>query len=120
MSPRESSTPGPLPWRTGRLGRPEPPAAGERFDPVVTLRAVDIEQITSSATPDPTTYDQAQDEWVLVLEGRAVLDVGGSSVTLEAGEWLLLPARTAHRVVRTVEGTRWLAVHVHPQEVASP
>jgi cupin 2 domain-containing protein len=98
MSSFEPSASGQPAWRTGRLSRPAPPAVGERFDPVVTLRAVDIEEITSSDTPDPTNYDQAQDEWVLVLEGSATLDVDGTTVTLGAGEWLLLPARTKHRV----------------------
>jgi cupin 2 domain-containing protein len=116
MTTRDPSASGPTAWRTGRLSSSEPPVVGERFDPIVALRSVDIEQITSSATPDPTTYDQAQDEWVLVLEGRATLDVEGSTVTLAAGDWLLLPARTRHRVVDTATGTRWLAVHIHPDE----
>jgi quercetin dioxygenase-like cupin family protein len=116
MSTRDPSASGPTAWRTGRLNSPEPPVVGERFDPIVALRSVDIEQITSSATPDPTTYDQAQDEWVLVLEGRATLDVDGSTVTLAAGDWLLLPARTHHRVIETAAGTRWLAIHIHPVE----
>ena len=114
MTSHDASPSGARAWRTGRLVRPEPPAVGERFDAVLALDAIDIEEITSSATPDPTAYDQAQDEWVLVLEGRASLDVDGTTVTLAADEWLLLPARTKHRVLHTEPGTRWLAVHVHP------
>jgi len=30
------------------------------------------------------------------------------------GEWVLIRAQTRHRVVETVAGTHWLAVHIHP------
>ena len=64
--------------------------------------------------PDSFEYRQPQDEWVVVLEGTATLDVDGAEVTLEAGEWVLIGALAKHRVLHTLAGTRWLAVHVHP------
>jgi quercetin dioxygenase-like cupin family protein len=72
-----------------------------------------VEQIISSSSPDPVEYLQVQDEWVVVLDGAAVLDVDGTEVRLEPGDWVLLPAETPHRVLMTEAGTRWLAVHVH-------
>jgi cupin 2 domain-containing protein len=75
-----------------------------------------IEHIVSSATVEPIDYDQDRDEWVVVLEGAATLAVdvpdGTETVDLAAGDWVLLPARWRHRVVRTTTGTRWLAVHL--------
>ena len=61
------------------------------------VQNVVIEEIVSSATPDSFEYRQIQDEWVVVLEGAATLDVDGTEVTLAAGEWILIPARTRHR-----------------------
>ena len=54
------------------------------------------------------------DEWVVVLDGSAELEVAGQQRTLAAGDWIVLPAGTPHRVLATTTGTRWLAVHVAP------
>jgi cupin 2 domain-containing protein len=105
----------PEPLRRGRL-RPggAAPKAGESSEPLAGPGEVVVEQILSSSSPDPCLYDQPADEWVLVLEGGATLDVAGEAVTLAAGDWLLLPAGTAHRVLGTEQGTSWLAVHPPP------
>lgn len=76
------------------------------------MRNVMVEQIISSSSPDPVEYLQVQDEWAVVLEGAAVLDVDGTEVRLGPGDWVLLSAATPHRVLMTEAGTRWLAVHV--------
>jgi len=91
----------------------ELPVAGERFETLLTCRNVTIERIVSSAEPENIAYLQDQDEWVVVLEGRAELEVAGSVKTLAKGEYLFLPARTPHRVLKTASGTLWLAVHIH-------
>ncbi|CAN5448869.1 hypothetical protein BH23ACT9_BH23ACT9_20450 [soil metagenome] len=107
--------PGPDAPRRAQRGRlrsaGEAPEEGESSADLARVGSARIVEILSSATPDRTPYDQAEDEWVVVLEGRAELEVDGEHVDLEAGDWLLLPARTAHRVLSTAPGTRWLAVH---------
>lgn len=72
-----------------------------------------FEQILSGADVEPEDYLQDQDEWVVVLAGRAVMDVGGNRVELATGDWVLLPAGVPHRLVEVDAGTNWLAVHVH-------
>jgi len=109
---------GPLsraPWRRGQLsdGVAAPPQ-GERFDELAALRNTRIERITSSNRPVSDLYDQLQDEWVALLEGEAELDIDDTRVTLRAGEYLVLPAHTPHRVLKTTPGARWLAVHIDP------
>jgi cupin 2 domain-containing protein len=69
-----------------------------------------VEQILSGALPEPFSFDQDFDEWVVLLEGRARLLVDGEEVELESGEWLLLPAGCPHTVVETQPGTSWLAL----------
>ena len=46
----------------------------------------------------------------VVLAGAAVLEVDGVAHEVGAGDWWLLPAGTAHTIVRTDPGTSWLAV----------
>jgi quercetin dioxygenase-like cupin family protein len=98
----------------GRLGSSTAPARGEHFATLARLGAVVIEEITSSAAPDTAVQVQSHDEWVALLEGSAELDLDGQAVVLSAGDWLVVPAGTPHRVLRTATGTRWLAVHAPP------
>lgn len=61
-------------------------------------------------------YDQAQDEWVLLLQGHARLSLAdGEIIELRAGDYVLLPARCRHRVDWTAPDTEtvWLAVHIY-------
>jgi cupin 2 domain-containing protein len=76
---------------------------------------VRIERIVSNghASPDGFWYDQDQHEWVMLVQGEAVLALEGQpDVHLRAGEYLNIPAHVRHRVVRTAQDqtTVWLAV----------
>ena len=90
------------------------PAVGERSGELARLGGVVIEQILSGALGAPMDYDQDHDEWVLLLSGGATLEVADETLDLVAGDWVLLAAHMRHRLVRTVPGTRWLAVHAAP------
>jgi cupin 2 domain-containing protein len=94
------------------------PDKGEVFTELLRRRNVGIERILSSDTPDPVVYDQEQDEWVLLLEGRATLEVAGATIDLMPGDHVFIPARTPHRVSATFPEPRclWLAVHIYPEE----
>ena len=98
----------------GSLTDDSVPLVGEEFRRLVQLQNVAIEEIVSSALPDSFDYRQDHDEWVVVLDGEADLEVDGEPVTLARGEWVLIRADTPHRVLRTEAGTRWLAVRVFP------
>jgi cupin 2 domain-containing protein len=86
------------------------PDEGERVTQLARFPTLTVEQILSGALPEPVSFDQDFDEWVLLLEGRARLLVDGEEVELESGEWLLLPAGCPHTVVETQPGTSWLAL----------
>ena len=100
--------------RVGRLD-PTAPLAGERFVDLADLGTARVEHIVSSDSPDPTEQVQEWDEWVLVLSGAAQLEIRGHRHDLTAGNWVLLPAGTPHRVLRTDAGTQWIAVHAAPR-----
>lgn len=73
---------------------------------------------TGQATPPGEWYDQADDEWVVVLHGAAAVRVADEPEArhLEPGDWLLLPAGCRHRVEWTAADgpTVWLALHHVP------
>jgi cupin 2 domain-containing protein len=94
----------------------EPPHEGERFDTLLRHRHLHVERIVSSSRITPQAYVQAQDEWVLLVQGEALLTVAGQAVPLKAGDHLFIQAGVPHTVERTAEGTVWLAVHLHPGE----
>lgn len=72
-----------------------------------------LERITSYGHPSPSGYwyDQEQDEWVALLQGKASLEFETGSITLTAGNHLLIPAHCKHRVARVSVDAIWLALH---------
>ena len=92
-------------------------AEGEVFEPLVSSQGLKIERIVSGgqASPPDHWYDQEQHEWVMVVSGRAGLEIAGRDgvVELGPGDWIELPAHCRHRVAWTSEDepTVWLAVH---------
>ena len=82
---------------------------------------VRIERIVShgQASPPGFWYDQDEDEYVLLLEGAAVVEIEGTgSVRLGPGDWIDLPAHVRHRVAFTEPDTDtvWLAVFRRPSQ----
>lgn len=90
-----------------------PPATGERFDTLLSHQGLVIERIVSTSKIESQQYVQEQDEWVVLLTGEALLKVAERQVPLRAGDYLFLPSRTPHTVLRVSDGAMWLAVHMH-------
>ena len=90
----------------------------ELFTTLVDNPNCRIERIVSygQGSPEGFWYDQAWDEWVLLLSGSAELDLDGRRVMLTSGDHQLIPAGLRHRVIKTdlEEPTIWLAVHLNP------
>ena len=92
------------------------PLRDECIENLLERSGLRIERILSAPGSASGPYDQERDEWVLLLQGRAVLEVEGERVELRAGEALLLPAHRVHNVLDTSADPPcvWLAVHVDP------
>lgn len=90
-----------------------PPQEGERFEALLSHKGLVVERIVSSSKIASQEYVQEQDEWVVLLQGEATLDVDGQTVQLRSGDYLFLPSRTPHTVQRVSDGALWLAVHLH-------
>ncbi|MBK1782623.1 cupin domain-containing protein [Advenella sp. WQ 585] len=89
----------------------------ESFDDLLAVPGLRIERIVSygQASPPGFWYEQDWDEWVMVLQGTATLQIEEKEdlVTLRKGDHYWLPAGCRHRVAFTAkdEATIWLAVH---------
>ncbi len=92
------------------------PDTGETFTPLFDHPQARILRIASSDDIKPILYDQEEDEWVVVIEGKAVLEIEGEESVLYRGESLFIPAHTKHRVLKAKRGTVWLAVHLSSNE----
>jgi len=87
----------------------------EKFEDILNMPNLRIERIISSGQSSPETgwYDQDENEWVIVVEGKAVLEFEESgAITLNKGDHLNIPAHTKHKVSWTDPNqlTIWLAV----------
>ena len=95
----------------GRLRSPDTaPTNGEQLTHLADLEGAVVDQILSGRLDGAVDYRQDEDEWVVVLNGRAILDVEDERLHLGPGDWVMLPARTLHRLVETDPGTSWLTV----------
>lgn len=75
-----------------------------------------IERIISQGqiTPENTWFDQDQDEWVVLLQGKStILFEENNEIQLNTGDYLLIPAHQKHRVTYTSTSPAciWLAIH---------
>ena len=88
----------------------------ELFEEIVKSESVKIERIISDghASPKSGWYDSAQNEWVIVLQGEAILSFENEAdVALKRGDHHNIPAHKRHKVAYTSlsEKTIWLAVY---------
>jgi cupin 2 domain-containing protein len=92
-------------------------AAGEDFTELLDRPGLRIERIVSNghASPPGFWYDQPQHEWVLLLQGSALLRFADEpeARALGPGDYVFIPAHRCHRVDATdpTRPTIWLAVH---------
>ncbi|WP_345992076.1 cupin domain-containing protein [Sulfurimonas sp. HSL-1716] len=89
-----------------------PKRGKELFKTLLSHKNVKIEFIHSNSIENGVLYDQDHDEWVAVLTGSAVLEIGDVRHTLNEGDFIFIKANTPHRVISTDEKTLWLAVHI--------
>lgn len=88
----------------------------EIFDQLFKNESIMIERIISAGQSSPPGfwYEQEHNEWVLLLQGDAVIGYqDGQVIDLQTGDYLFLPAGLAHRVEKTSLDPPciWLAIH---------
>lgn len=89
----------------------------ERFDTLLERPGLKIERIVSTGqcSAPGFWYDQDTAEWVVLLEGQAILRLESEAEprTLRVGDFLEIPAHRRHRVEATSSDgpSVWLAIH---------
>jgi cupin 2 domain-containing protein len=92
-------------------------AVGEQVTRLLDSPAFKLEQIVSNgeASAKDFWYDQPEAEWVLLVHGKATLRFAGEELLeLGAGDSLLIPACSKHRVDSCSPDALWLALHFPP------
>lgn len=88
----------------------------ELFEELVSNDDITIERIVSHGHTSPKSgwYDQDKNEWVILLEGEAVLSFENKEdVRLSPGDYINIQKHTKHKVSWTSlkEKSIWLAIH---------
>ena len=95
---------------------PRSPLPDELFETLLEGGGYKLERIisTGQVTPEDQWDDQEQDEWVVLLKGRAkLLFENNKEVSLSSGDYLFIPAHKRHKVIWTdpEEVCVWLAFY---------
>ena len=72
--------------------------------------SIKIEAIRSWLKTPGETYNQDQDEWVLLISGEASFLVEDQKLQLKSGDYFLLPKHTEHQVLSTSNDALWLGI----------
>ena len=87
----------------------------EIFEELLKHDNIRIERICSSGqvSPEGFWYDQDENEWVIVLQGNAIIEFADKRRSeLSKGDYIFLPSHNKHRVAYTSEKPEciWLAI----------
>ena len=86
----------------------------EEFIEILRDKNIRIERIVSNGqkSEDDFWYDQDENEFILILEGSAIIEFQNKEVSLKKGDYIDIKSHEKHRVKYTSnsEPTVWLAV----------
>mgnify|MGYP001810020063 CR=1 FL=1 len=91
-------------------GREEPVENSELFSTLFQNDSLKIESIRSWLKSPGEMYNQEKDEWVMLLEGSAELEINRRTFSLTRGDYCFIPKHTPHRVLSTSKNALWLGV----------
>ncbi len=92
-------------------------SADETFATLISAPGLIVQRIVSTgqASPPGFWYEQADAEWILLIQGEALLRFADETEPrhLQAGDYLDIAAGRKHRVDWTKPGahTIWVAIH---------
>lgn len=88
------------------------PSTGETLTTLLAHKNIKINHILSSDDFEATEYNQEEDEWLVLLEGKATLLIDKVVKILKNGDTLFIPANVPHTILSIEKGTAWLTVHI--------
>ena len=90
----------------------QPSDGEEAIETLLQKENITINRIVSNRVIDGQWYDQDEDEWLVLMEGEALLVFEDEEVALCKGETFYIPRHRRHYVKRTSEDALWLTVHI--------
>ncbi len=91
---------------------PLPDSDSEFFETLLQHSCVTVKRIISNSLTTPQSFVQDVDEWVVVLEGCAYLEMQGKVYVLKAGDTLFIPSGVEHTLQRSEDVVIWLALYM--------
>ena len=88
----------------------KPAKNSEIFSTLFQNHSLKIEAIRSWLKTPGELYKQEQDEWVVLLNGEACLQISDQKLNLIAGNYCFIPRHTEHQVLSTSSDALWLGV----------
>lgn len=85
----------------------------EAFLELAKFNNARITLIRSHEFKEGVWYDQAEYEWVVLLQGHATIAFETTSISLQSGDTLTITPHCKHQVVSTSKDALWLAVHIN-------
>ncbi len=75
---------------------------------------VTINKIVSPPNFQSDVFCQDEDEWVVIIQGDAVINIGEKEQKLQAGDSVFIPKKTEHRILDTSKEPLciWMAIHI--------
>jgi cupin 2 domain-containing protein len=93
-----------------------PDRDSENFYSQLQRKNVEIKSIISNRLSTPQSFVQACDEWVVVLQGCAKIEMDGVVHKLKKGDTLFIPANVEHTLLKTRTLVVWLAVYIYDEK----
>ncbi len=90
----------------------KPTQGDETLKKLFSNEKVRISAITSNTIENGGWYEQEEDEWFVLLEGEALLEIDGEIIDIKRGDTMFIPAFTLHRVKKTSATALWVTVHI--------
>ncbi|MBV5320596.1 MAG: cupin domain-containing protein [Sulfuricurvum sp.] len=88
----------------------EPTENNEIFLPLFQTSTFKIEAIRSWLKIPGELYNQEEDEWVILLEGKASIEMDNQIFTLQKGDYFFIPKHRVHRILSTSKNALWIGV----------
>ncbi len=87
----------------------------EIFNNLLSHKNVKINKIISPPNFVSEQFIQDEDEWVILLQGSAVLEINQTTTKLVKDSHIFIPAKTPHKIISTDANTEtiWLAIHIY-------
>jgi len=84
----------------------------ETFKTLLNHKNVTIKTVVSNSLKTPQIFMQDEDEWVVILQGCAKIEMDGKMHKLKKGDSLFIPAKTKHTLLKTKKVVVWLAIYI--------